>query len=230
MLGRSTQLRKIMTGPIRKPDADGAATTYPMFKGLKWGACFAVGTPAKQVHWCWWGGISFSVWVTRWIGWCVPNLPVAVTRLHTPRVNTQHFEPNYYFRGSSMGSFILHHSTKKQDWIFRYFLGIKITYYWMVIRWVLRFAFLLFSPSFCRIFFRWVSMVRADRVNNSAISFVVLPCFNRFAIWTSEGVRCINFIDKDREKEEVISFRFDPRISTNDFCLEFKLVWTSLST
>lgn len=88
-------------------------------------------------------------------------------------------------------------------------MGLKRPYYWMDRRCVLRFIFLLLIPSLLLIFFLYDSMVLADRLNNSAISFVLLPCFTRFATWSSEGVRFKYLKDNLRENGEMIASIFD---------------------
>ncbi len=92
---------------------------------------------------------------------------------------------------------------------------------WMDKRWVLRFTFLFFSPNFFLILSLWVSTVLADRLSNSAVSFVLLPCFTRFATWISEGVSFRYPADSPWINGETMSFRFDSTTSAKPFCLPF---------
>ena len=84
-------------------------------------------------------------------------------------------------------------------------MGIEKTCYSIDMRWVLRLAFWFFIPSFFLIFFLWASMVLLDTFNRSAVSFVLFPCFIRFAIWISAGVRLKYLEDNRLEKGEIMS-------------------------
>ena len=79
-------------------------------------------------------------------------------------------------------------------------------------RWVLRFAFLFFMPSFFLILSLWDPTVLPDTFNRSAISFVVLPCFTRSAIVISVGVRFKYLEDRLRENGEIMSSKLDSMI------------------
>ena len=58
-----------------------------------------------------------------------------------------------------------------------------------------------------------------DKVKNSAICFVVLPCLTRFATSISSGAKFKYSGTNLRENGEIMSFGFDSRILTQAFCL-----------